>query len=150
MKTPDGFYGFLRSACNSKAPEPYNTQPASTVKFGSPNLARHVFEFIYKNGVYVDGVWIPELTEMACYDDWMTDIFPNNDFGLFAKWRASKGVQTDSYANARLYDFAIYDSAGLARRFIPAQNADTGEIGMYEIVNETFHTSETNTPLLGG
>ena len=51
------------------------------------------------------------------------------------------GVATDN-GTVKLYSFAIYNNSVLVRNFVPCYKKSTGEIGLYDTVNDQFYTNQ--------
>ena len=62
-------------------------------------------------------------------------------------------VNNSSYAtSARLYQCYVMniDNTSYTHYFIPVRNVDTDEIGLYDIITETFFNNESETPFIAG
>lgn len=61
------------------------------------------------------------------------------------------GVTSQDYKfRGRLYSMSIYGNSGeLLRRFVPCKNS-SDVAGLYDLVGETFYTSDTETALIAG
>ena len=55
-----------------------------------------------------------------------------------------------AYINCKLYEFIVYDSGSVYRRYIPVQRDADGEIGLFETVTKTFLTNAGTGKFIGG
>lgn len=124
-------------------------QQNAGIRFGNPDLERHIFCFEYQKSVTVDGISYEETLEQASYHDWRGDNTKGNEFAIFATQRGGE-LYSGSEASAKLYSLKLYEGDELVRDFVPAQNTYTGEIGLFEVVLGNFFVNGTSTPLLGG
>lgn len=66
----------------------------------------------------------------------------NSDYDLIlfsATWYT--GDISDVKTIQRIYNSKIYDNGTLIRDFIPVKNKNTNELGLYDLVNDTFYTN---------
>ena len=66
---------------------------------------------------------------------------PTGNFSIF-----TYDGRTGYYANLKLYSMKIYDGSTIIRNFIPCINP-SNVVGLYDVVNGTFYSSSTATPL---
>ena len=69
-------------------------------------------------------------------------------FSLFAY--ASSSNQKTNLQKSRIYDAKIYDKDVLVRDFVPVRNKYTGEIGMYDLANNTFYHNDGTGDFIAG
>ncbi len=113
------------------------------VRFIDIDTKRHLFEYVYQEGVYFDGV-----LQESTIDAANAEVAASGcSIGIFTIMR---NVEPYTYALARIYSLQFWDEAGLARNYIPAQRKSDGEIGMYETVTKTFFTNDGTGSFLGG
>ena len=85
--------------------------------------------------LYVDGV--RKIAETAS-----TQLSGNSSVKLFAKGNGT------TFFFGKMYSFKIWEAGVLKRNMIPCAN-ESGAIGMYDLVNETFYGSANNNALTG-
>lgn len=114
------------------------------IRFADVDTNRHLLEYIYREGVYFDGVLQESTIEAANATIGYCTPYP---IGIFAMLRPTKPYQ---YGLARIYSLQFWDNTGLARNYVPAQRKSDGEIGMYETVTKSFFTNDGTGKFIGG
>lgn len=70
----------------------------------------------------------------------------NKDYPLFIFANNSAGSAAQ-FSSVKIYWFQIYDNGNLVRDYVPCINA-SGEVGLYELVNEVFYGNAGNGEFL--
>ena len=107
----------------------------SSARFGELDTERHIFEYIFQNGVYLDGVLYEETVEQACISS-----IPNCNLGIFTRIRGGVADNT-RYASARLFDLEFYGKDGIERKYVPCYHKETAEVGLFELYTQQFLTN---------
>ena len=69
--------------------------------------------------------------------------FNFNKIAIFSSINGNTGlVRSDDFSKIKLYNFKIYYNNNLIRNFIPCYRNSNNEVGLYDIVNNTFYTNQ--------
>ena len=69
---------------------------------------------------------------------------------LFATAQNSTTVAQYSQLSMRMYSCKLWDSGTLIRDFVPAQRKSDGEVGLYDVLNNTFYEHQGTNPFTSG
>ena len=66
----------------------------------------------------------------------------NYSLVLMARRDDGSGSGTKNYASMKIYNFKIHTDNGLVRNFIPCYRNSDNEVGMYDLITDTFYTNQ--------
>lgn len=121
---------------------------------GYAGWVRYVCSFDFNRHYYIwDGneFWRDKDTANEFYATTAaTDYQCTDNLGIFTRIQAGYAASDGEYMRGRVFSFKMYDNGTLIRDFIPVIRTTDSTFGFYDLVNGTFYTSATNTPLTGG
>ena len=96
---------------------------------------------------YKDDTEIGKVTATGSIDDGVNSMFI---FDINVSPTDGGSKIDNSGSHIRLYSFKIYEDDELKCHFVPCYEETTNTVGLYDIINNNFHTSMTSSPLIGG
>lgn len=109
----------------------------SFVRFGTLDTNRHTIKYVFNEGVYFDGVLVPETVEQA-------KIVSIPNCRIFIGATSVLNVQANKRASMELCSVKFGETSGVVRNWIGGYNKENGTIGLYDTCNSVNPT--TNTP----
>lgn len=113
-------------------------QTGSAVRFGTIDTNRHTIKYVFNEGIYFDGVIVPETITQA-----QTVSYPS--CRLYIGARNMLNVDVDRYGKFELYRLKFGETSGIVRDWVSGYRKADGTIGLYELCNSI--SPLTNTPL---
>lgn len=121
----------------------YGNTMIGSATFGVADAERHTMEYLFGEGVYLDGVLAPETVQSASASS-------NCDLPLYLFAENYYGRAT-SISEIRLYRCKLYEANEvLARDFVPCQRTTDGAIGLFDTVTQQFFSNAGTGEFIGG
>lgn len=109
----------------------------SGVRFGTLDTDRHTIRYVFNEGIYLDGVIVPETVEQA-------QIISNPNCRLYIGARNQLNIRVDNYGQFELFGLKLGETSGEVRNWLGGYHKVGGTIGLYDTCNSANPT--TNTP----
>lgn len=120
-------------------------QASSSARFGTVDFEKHTLEFVFNEGVYLDGVLMSETVKQAC----MSSI-TEQEIGIFCRLRAGV-ADISTVFKGKIFGVQFFEENNvLVRDYVPCYRKADGKPGMYDLVTETFFTNAGTGEFLYG
>lgn len=111
----------------------------SSVRYGTLDTNWHTIKYVFNEGVYFDGVLVPETVTQA-------QMVSNPSCRLYIGAQNLLNIQANRRAQMQLKRVKFGETSGIVRDWVSCYRKADGVIGLYEVCNNSI-SPLTNTPL---